>query len=151
MRYKIIDLNGLGVEDDVVEVFDSEMSAIIYIRGVARALNMAGYKIVYMPRPLGIDYNMPQFLKAVKYQNPDDENSDKETILFALMSVEKDELLVVEKTICESWDNNDVEYEISRKNNIKEFQNEYSKIEKENFDIQIYKNIENQNRLFVIK
>ena len=115
MRYKVIDLKNIGNCEDTVETFESEKDAVIYLRGMARALSLTDYKIISIPTTCGVSYDNPQYLVAYKYLNSDDENTEKDEVRYALMSVEKNEKLIVEKEISMAWGKENIEYSISRR------------------------------------
>lgn len=122
MRYKMINLKDIGEYKDAVETFDTERDAVVYMRGIACALALVGYKIISMPCTCGVSYDNPQYLVAVKYLNPEDENTEREEIRFALMSVDDGEVLTVERVSDIVWGKEDnVGYEIRRESNDDEY------------------------------
>jgi hypothetical protein len=80
----IIELNNLEKGSEAVKRFSELQLALTYMDGLASALSVAGYKITCMPAPDSNFFKEVQFLKAVKYSNADDENSEKEVIAFAM-------------------------------------------------------------------
>ena len=95
--YKVINLSDLSTEN-----FQTERDALIFINGLATALSFVGYKIPSMPMSCGISYDTPQYLKAVKSGN--DDNDNEEIIMFALMSYDKGECIIVTKDVAnDAW------------------------------------------------
>ena len=95
--YKVINLNDLSTEK-----FQTEKEALIFINGLATALSFVGYRIPSMPMPCGISYDTPQFLKAIKTGS--DDNDCEEIIMFALMSYDRDECIIVTKeSVSDTW------------------------------------------------
>ncbi len=95
--YKVINLNDLSTER-----FQTEKEALIFINGLATALSFVGYRIPSMPMSCGISYDTPQFLKAIKTGN--DDNDCEEIIMFALMSYDRDECIIVTKeSVSDTW------------------------------------------------
>lgn len=96
--YKVINLNDLSTKK-----FQTEREALIFVDGLATALSFVGYRIPSMPMSCGISYDTPQFLKALKTGN--DDNDCEEVIMFALMSYDRDECIVVTKeNMNDTWD-----------------------------------------------
>ena len=95
--YKVINLNDLSTER-----FQTEREALIFINGLATVLSFVGYRIPSMPMSCGISYDTPQYLKAVKSGN--DDNDNEEIIMFALMSYDRDECIIVTKeSVNDAW------------------------------------------------
>ena len=95
--YKVINLNDLSTKK-----FQTEREALIFVDGLATALSFVGYRIPSMPMSCGISYDTPQFLKAIKTGN--DDNDCEEVITFALMSYDRDECIIVTKeNVNDTW------------------------------------------------
>ena len=81
----IIELNNLENGESAIKRFEKLQFALIYMDGLASALSIAGYKILCMPDANSNLSKDAHFLKAVKYSNAEDENSEKEVVAFALV------------------------------------------------------------------
>lgn len=93
--FKVINLNELKNGKKAIETFDNEREAIIYINGLANAFSITGYRIASLPTSRGISYDDPQMLVVKKKIDEYDDNSEEESILFALMSYEYGEYLSI--------------------------------------------------------
>ena len=94
MKYIIVNLNNLTSEEAIHYSFDTEYNAIIFLRGMAFALNNEGYKIITVPTNKGISYDTPQYFEATKKTEG---NVNPTKIRYALMSYNPNKSIAIEK------------------------------------------------------